>query len=57
VVIAGTNGKVEARVNSPLALVGALAAWASERNVDLPDLEVTRPTLEDIYLELTEAQP
>jgi ABC-2 type transport system ATP-binding protein len=57
VVIAGTNGKVEARVNSPLALVGALAAWASERSVDLPDLEVTRPTLEDIYLELTEAQP
>lgn len=55
--VAGTDGKVEAKVNSPLAFVGALAAWASERSVDLPDLEVTRPTLEDVYLELTEAQP
>ena len=27
----------------------------SARHIDLPDLEVTRPTLEDIYLELTEA--
>jgi ABC-2 type transport system ATP-binding protein len=49
-----TNGRVEARADSPLPLLGELAAWARERRVDLPDLEVTRPTLEDIYLELTE---
>jgi len=53
----GTDGEVELHAGSPLPLVGALAAWASARRVDLPDLEVTRPTLEDVYLDLTEAQP
>jgi ABC-2 type transport system ATP-binding protein len=57
VVIACADGKVEAKASSPLALVGALSAWAGERCVDLPDLEVTRVTLEDIYLELTEVRP
>jgi ABC-2 type transport system ATP-binding protein len=55
--VASADGHIEARASSPLPLVGDLAAWARERNVDLLDLEVTRPTLEDIYLELTEAQP
>ncbi len=45
--------KVEARSTSPLPLLGALAAWATARNVDLPDLQVFRPTLEDVYLQLT----
>ena len=45
--------KVEAQVASPLPLLGALAAWARARNIDLPDLQVSRPTLEDIYLQLT----
>jgi ABC-2 type transport system ATP-binding protein len=49
-----TGDKVHATVASPLALVGALAAWADEREVDLPDLEVSRPRREDIYLHLTE---
>jgi ABC-2 type transport system ATP-binding protein len=31
----------------------ALAAWALERGLELDDLEVTRPTLEDVYLQLT----
>jgi hypothetical protein len=30
-----------------------LTGWAREGGVDLPDLTVTRPTLEDVYLELT----
>jgi ABC-2 type transport system ATP-binding protein len=55
--IACRDGKVEAQTNSPLSLVGDLAAWAKQRGVDLPDLEVTRPTLEDVYLELTEERP
>ena len=54
---ARADGTVEAKTTSPLPLVGALAAWAAHRHVDLPDLEVTRPTLEDVYLELTEEQP
>jgi ABC-2 type transport system ATP-binding protein len=51
---AGTaNGRVEAETSSPLPLLGALAAWAKDRAIDLPDLEVRRPTLEDVYLQLT----
>jgi ABC-2 type transport system ATP-binding protein len=49
----GSNGRIEAKAEHPLSVVGALASWAEERGVDLPDLEVSRPTLEDIYLELT----
>ena len=52
-VTGGPGEKVEARVTSPLPLLGALAAWAKVRNVDLPDLQVLRPTLEDVYLQLT----
>jgi ABC-2 type transport system ATP-binding protein len=56
-VITSSHHQVEARASRALPLVGALAAWAGTHGVDLPDLEVTRPTLEDIYLELTEASP
>jgi hypothetical protein len=44
---------VEVQVTSPLTLLGTLAAWAQARNIDLPDLQVSRPTLEDVYLQLT----
>jgi ABC-2 type transport system ATP-binding protein len=47
------GGQVEAETTSPLPLLGALAGWAQARTVDLPDLQVHRPTLEDIYLQLT----
>jgi ABC-2 type transport system ATP-binding protein len=39
----------------PLRVLHDLSAWALERGVDLPDLEVRRPSLEDVYLELTKA--
>jgi ABC-2 type transport system ATP-binding protein len=45
--------KVEASTTSPLPLLGDMAAWAKARKVDLPDLQVIRPTLEEIYLQLT----
>jgi len=45
--------KVTARTPSPLPLLGALAGWAQARGLDLPDLQVHRPTLEDVYLQLT----
>jgi ABC-2 type transport system ATP-binding protein len=51
------NGKVQARSSSPLMLVGELANWAGAHQIDLPDLEVSRPSLEDVYLELTEVKP
>ncbi len=47
------NGQVEADTRSPLRLVGVLAGWAQARGIDLPDLDVHRPTLEDVYLQLT----
>ena len=31
----------------------SLTQWAVDRNVELPDLALTRPTLEDVYLRLT----
>jgi ABC-2 type transport system ATP-binding protein len=40
-----------------LADVKTLADWAQVRGLDLPDLEVRRPSLEDIYLRVTGATP
>lgn len=37
----------------PLADVGLLAEWARARNLELADLDVRRPSLEDVYLQLT----
>jgi ABC-2 type transport system ATP-binding protein len=51
---ASENGRVELVSGRPLADVKALAEWASERGLDdLPELDVRRPSLEDVYLELT----
>jgi ABC-2 type transport system ATP-binding protein len=52
--LAGEDGRVTLTTQTPLVHVGALAAWALARGIDLPDLDVRRPTLEDVYLELTE---
>jgi ABC-2 type transport system ATP-binding protein len=54
--LAGEDGRVTLTSQTPLAHVGALAEWARARGIDLPDLDVRRPTLEDVYLELTEAE-
>jgi ABC-2 type transport system ATP-binding protein len=51
--LAGADGRVTLISDSPLVTVGALAEWARGRGIDLPDLDVRRPTLEDVYLELT----
>jgi len=48
------NGRVVLESREPLADVKALAEWALARGLDLPDLDVRRPSLEDVYLELTE---
>jgi ABC-2 type transport system ATP-binding protein len=51
--VATADGSLEAHAHNPLPLLGALAAWATARDLQLPDLTVSRPTLEDVYLELT----
>ena len=38
---------------TPLAHLRCLAEWALARGLDLPDIDVRRPTLEDVYLQLT----
>ncbi|HLK41972.1 MAG TPA: ABC transporter ATP-binding protein [Thermoleophilia bacterium] len=53
-ILATSNGPaVLVRSEAPLQHVRDLADWALARNLDLPDLDVRRPTLEDVYLDLT----
>jgi ABC-2 type transport system ATP-binding protein len=47
------RGRVVVRTAHPMADLHALTAWALDRDLELDDLEVRRPTLEDVYLELT----
>lgn len=49
----GENGRMEIRSDDPTRDLYALTGWSLDRRVDLIDLTVARPTLEDIYLELT----
>ena len=55
--VAAANGgaaTIEIATGEPVAALNALTGWALERGVDLHGLEVSRPSLEDVYLELTE---
>ena len=47
------DGRVVLESPRPLAPLKSLADWALERGLDLPDLDVRRPSLEDVYLQLT----
>jgi ABC-2 type transport system ATP-binding protein len=47
------DGRVILESSQPLADVRALADWALGCGLDLPDLDVRRPSLEDVYLRLT----
>ena len=51
-----TDGRIVLETERPLADVKLLADWALGRGLDLPDLDVRRPSLEDVYLHLTDAQ-
>jgi ABC-2 type transport system ATP-binding protein len=41
-------------VDDPTAVLHALTGWALQRQISLPDLAVVRPSLEEIYLQLTQ---
>ena len=41
---------------TPTADVNAVTGWALERGIELAGLVVTRPTLEDVFLELAGAE-
>jgi ABC-2 type transport system ATP-binding protein len=47
-------GYVELRTDEPTPALHDLTGWALERGFTLRGLTVTRPTLEDVYLQLTE---
>ena len=57
--VAGENGAgvVTLSTSTPVRTLNQLTGWALERGIDLENLEVSRPTLEDIYLELTSEDP
>jgi ABC-2 type transport system ATP-binding protein len=47
--------RVVIRAADPVAPLAQLTAWSLERGIPLAGLEVRRPSLEDVYLELTAA--
>ncbi len=47
-------GYVELTTGDPTRALHELTGWALDRDVELRGLTVARPTLEDVYLELTE---
>ncbi len=52
---AAANGgrTVSLDTSTPVATLNELTGWALQRGFDLENLEVTRPSLEDVYLSLT----
>ena len=51
------DGATALHTDAPLVQLHILAEWALSRGHDLADLDVGRPTLEDVYLALTAAVP
>ncbi len=48
-----TNGVVELRTGDPTRTLHDLTGWALDQGVSLDDLAVSKPSLEDVYLEIT----
>jgi ABC-2 type transport system ATP-binding protein len=47
------NGRVTVRSSNPTRDLYRITGWAMDHGVDLTGLSVSRPSLEDVYLELT----
>jgi ABC-2 type transport system ATP-binding protein len=54
---AAADGSLQIRSEDPTRTLYDLTGWAIERGITLEGLEVARPTLEDVYLQLTGDQP
>jgi ABC-2 type transport system ATP-binding protein len=48
------GGNIEIQTQDPTKFLYELTSWAVQAGVSLDGLEVTRPTLEDVYLQITE---
>ena len=51
-----TDGRLEIVTTDDVMVLNRLTGWALERSLPLNDLAVSRPSLEDIYLTLTDQQ-
>src|SRR5205085_7693749 len=51
--VLAAGGAVLVTIADPTAALNAITGWALGRAITLPDLTVSRPRLEDVYLELT----
>jgi ABC-2 type transport system ATP-binding protein len=47
------NGVLRLSTNQPTKIAHEITGWALEHGIDLDVFEITRPSLEDVYLELT----
>jgi len=47
------DGRTQIEAADPVKVLHELTGWALEKGVTLDELEVARPTLEDVYLKLT----
>ena len=52
-IVAGADGRFTLRTGQPTADLALLAGWAAEAGLELQELAVSPPTLEDVYLEIT----
>jgi ABC-2 type transport system ATP-binding protein len=51
------DGEVVIRPDAPVRALHELTGWALEHEIELEGLRGARPTLEDVYLELTKGEP
>ncbi len=49
------GGLARLQTELPTRMLAELCGWAAERGIELERLQVARPTLEDVYLDLVEA--
>ena len=56
--LADTEGdRLLLRASATVPVLGPLIRWAESHGADLDDLDVRKPSLEDVYLTLTDAHP
>jgi ABC-2 type transport system ATP-binding protein len=54
--ITEADGSLQLRTTEPARTLHELTGWALRQGIELHSLEVTRPSLEDVYLEITGGQ-
>jgi ABC-2 type transport system ATP-binding protein len=47
------DGNVDIRTPEPTRTLHELTSWAMRQGIELPSLDVSRPSLEEVYLDIT----